>query len=211
VLRALPADGHEIESHTVSHVRLPKLADEPLAREMSASRDRIREMLGRDAPSLPSVHSPAMLRDDQQDGGGLEFESFPERPLDDAERSLERLLARGELVVEAASADDLKRARVPASAGPVYLALARRYRAVTLAVAEVRIDLHAGTLAEDELGGWRLQTEPDDIDLRLAAPKGGELATDLVYDATWSPHGSGAVVRHSTIVHFLVRAAAGDE
>ena len=162
------------------------------------------------APSWPSVHSPPMLRDDQQDGGGIEFETFPERPLEDAERSLERLVARGELVVETASAEDLKRARIPASAGPVYLARARRYRTVTLAVAEVRIHLHAGTLAEDELGGWRIQTEPDDIDLRLAAPSGGEHATDLVYDATWSPHGSGAVVRHSTITHFLVRAAMGD-
>jgi peptidoglycan/xylan/chitin deacetylase (PgdA/CDA1 family) len=51
-LLALQADGHEIESHTVSHARLPKLRDEALAQEMSGSRDRIREMLGREAAVL---------------------------------------------------------------------------------------------------------------------------------------------------------------
>ncbi|MEY3144311.1 MAG: hypothetical protein RLY21_2804 [Planctomycetota bacterium] len=141
----------------------------------------------------------------------IEFEVFPERPLEDAERALERLIAQGKVVPERATIDQLKEARVPASAGTAFLALARRYRAVTLAVAEVRIELHDGSIAIDALGGWRLRTEPPEIDLRLAAPAGGEASTDIVHDATWSPRGSGAVVRHSTMVHFLVRAAAGDD
>lgn len=51
-LRALEADGHEVASHTVSHARLPGLPDDALARELSASRDRIHEMLGHDTEAL---------------------------------------------------------------------------------------------------------------------------------------------------------------
>lgn len=148
------------------------------------------------------------MRDDEP---AIEFESYPERSLAEAEAAFERLLARGDIVGETATTDDLARARVPASAGPVFLSLARRFRAVTLAVAEVRIGLHEGDEADDALGGWRLRTEPPEIDLRLGAPDAGERFTDVLHDATWSPHGSGAVVRHSTVVHFLVRAAAGDD
>lgn len=140
----------------------------------------------------------------------IEFECFPERPLAEAEAALERLMARGEIAVEPATADDLARARVPASAGPVFLSLARRFRSLTLVLAEVRVELHDGAIADDPLGGWRLRTEPPEIDLRLGMPAEDERLSDTVYDATWSPRGSGAVVRHSTVVHFLVRAAAGD-
>jgi hypothetical protein len=167
----------------------------------------IAAMIGRRASSAATaVHSPAMSTDDQP----IEFEEFPERPLAEAERALERLLASGEVVGEAAAAEHLRAARVPASAGPAFLSLARRFRSVRLSFADVRIDLHAGGPVDDALGGWRLATDPPEIDLRLAAPTGATQADDTVYDATWSPHGSGAVVRHSTIVHFLVRAAAGD-
>lgn len=148
------------------------------------------------------------MRDDEP---AIEFETYDERPIAETEAALERLLLRGEIVGEPATADDLARARVPASAGPVFLSLARRFRAVTLAVAEVRIALHDGDEAADALGGWRLLAEPPELDLRLGAPDAGELIADIVYDATWSPRGSGAVVRHSTVVHFLVRAAAGDD
>lgn len=51
-LRELEADGHEVESHTVSHARLVDLPDDALVRELTASRARIREMLGRDASVL---------------------------------------------------------------------------------------------------------------------------------------------------------------
>ena len=147
-----------------------------------------------------------MSRDDPS----IEFESYPERPLAEVERLLEELIARGEIVAERATAEDLARAQVPASAGAAFMSLARRFRSITLAAAEVRIDLHRGEVADDELGGWRLGVDPAEIDLRLALPPAGEPTTDLFYDATWSPRGSGGVVRHSTAVHFIVRAAVGD-
>jgi hypothetical protein len=147
-----------------------------------------------------------MSTDDPQ----IEFEVYPERTLADAERSLEGLIVRGDIVVERANAEDLARARVPASAGAAFLSLSRRFRSVTLAIAEVRLELHAGAAVDDALGGWRLEADPPEIDVRLALPHGDGEQVDTVYDATWSPRGSGAVVRHSTILHFLVRAAAGD-
>ena len=33
---------------------------------------------------------------------------------------------------------------------------------------------------------------------------------DMILDATWSPQSQHEVVLHSTILHFLVRAVAGD-
>lgn len=152
-------------------------------------------------------------------GGGdrIEFETFPERTLREAEDALERLLASGEIGGEHATHDDLARARVPASAGPAFLALARRFRSLTLTMAEVRIDLHAGAAIDDPLGGWRLGADPAEIDLRLAVPHeaqdDGDAAvarSDVVYDASFRHSGSEPIVLHSTIVHFLVRAAAGD-
>ena len=138
------------------------------------------------------------------------FEIFPERPLAETERILESLLARGVISGDAATADDLRHARVPSSAGPAFLGLARRFRAITLVTAEVRIDLHDGTVATDALGGWRLAVSPEEVDLRLGSPDGSDTRCDTVYDATISPHGSGDIVRHSSLVHFLVRAAVGD-
>jgi hypothetical protein len=72
--------------------------------------------------------------------------------------------------------------------------------------------LHRGAIADDAIGGWRLAAEPEEIDIRLA-PSDGPVANadgEVVLDATWSPRASAEVARHSTILHFLVRAAVGD-
>ena len=151
------------------------------------------------------------------DERAISYESFPERPLDEAETTLERLIACGQIAADPADADDLARARVPASAGEAFRRLARRYRSVSLVVADVRIELHRGEPVEDALGGWRLVADPPEVDIRLAVA--GEAADsdgtcvercDTVFDATLSPLSACDVVRHSTIVHFLVRAAVGD-
>jgi hypothetical protein len=141
---------------------------------------------------------------------GLRFESFPERPLEEAEAVLSRLISRGALLVETATPDDLRAARIPSTAGGVFLALARRYRAVVLTEAELRIELHDGWPADDPLGGWRLVTEPDMIDLRLGLPSDPAATCDTLYDATVWPDARCDAVRHSSVVHFLVRAIAGD-
>lgn len=143
----------------------------------------------------------------------IEFEIFPERPLAETEAILERLIAAGAIRGEPATADDLRAARIPASAGPAFRALARRFRSVTLALAEVRIELHAGAPVDDALGGWRFTSDPPDVDVRLHVPDDARTearASDVILDATWSPRSAADVVRHSTIAHFLVRAAIGD-
>ena len=139
--------------------------------------------------------------------------SFSERPIEEVERSLERLIVEGRIRVEAATAEDRAKARIPAYAGPVFRALARRYRVVTLVDADVAIHLHEGTPAEDALGGWRLAAAPDEIDIRLApfSESDGPGTGDCVLDATWSPRSGTEVAVHSTIVHLLVRAVLGDK
>lgn len=51
-LRALEQDGHEVQSHTVSHARLPTLPDDAVVRELVTSRERIQSELGHDARVL---------------------------------------------------------------------------------------------------------------------------------------------------------------
>ena len=138
--------------------------------------------------------------------------TYDERPLEDCERTLEALIARGTLVAEPATAEDRARARIPAHSGPVFRRLAGWYRSIRLAEVDVTVELHDGAVADDALGGWRLAASPEEIDVRLAAqgdappnPTG-----DLVLDATWSPRSDEEVVVHSSIVHFIVRAAVGD-
>ena len=132
--------------------------------------------------------------------------TYPEAPLDVVERAFERLLLSGELEGVLASSDDVRRARVPDGAGEVFLRLARRFRAVRLSVADVTISLHAGELADDDLGLWRLASEPAEVDVRIGDPS----APDRVIDATWSPDSPDELVVHSTFLHFIVRAAVGD-
>ena len=133
--------------------------------------------------------------------------TYDERPLADIKRRFEQLVARGELEVVPATADDLRRARIPAHAGSVFVSTARAYRSVRLNVADVVFHLHEGGEVETEPGGWRLRAEPEEIDLRIATR--GVSEDDWVVDATWTPHGDEPAV-HSTILHFLVRAAVGD-
>lgn len=139
--------------------------------------------------------------------------TFDEPPLAEVLRSLETLIARGRVVVERATAEDLAKARVPAEAGAAFRSLARAYRRVTLVESEVAIELHDGEEADDALGGWRLRTDPDFLDIRIA-PHGALAAAaagagDIVVDASWSPRGE-EICMHSTLAHFVVRAVVGD-
>jgi hypothetical protein len=134
--------------------------------------------------------------------GEAEFATFDERPIEDA------------------TAEDRARARIPAHAGPVFRTLAGRYRAIELSEVGVKFVLHDGAVADDSLGGWRIRAEPDEVDVRLAPQSGLDIHTlhasadkstgDVILDATWSPRTSIAVARHSTFLHFIVRAALGD-
>jgi hypothetical protein len=100
--------------------------------------------------------------------------TYDERPLADIKRLFEQLVARGELEVGPATADDLRRARIPAHAGSVFVSTARAYRSVRLIVADVVFHLHEGGEVEAEPGGWRLRAEP-----LLATPKASSAATTL--------------------------------
>jgi hypothetical protein len=142
----------------------------------------------------------------------VHFASFDERPLAEVERAFDELLLRGIFAVEPATPESLVTAQVPAHAGPVFRALARRFRSVRLPEVDVTITLHRGEIAEDAIGGWRFTAEPEEIDIRLAPPSGpvANESGDVIFDATWSPRASAEVARHSSILHFLVRAAVGD-
>lgn len=142
----------------------------------------------------------------------VHFATFDERPLADVERAFDELLLRGIFAVEPATPESLVTAQVPAHAGPVFRALARRFRSVRLREVDVTITLHRGEIAEDAIGGWRFTAEPEEIDIRLAPPSGpvANESGDVIFDATWSPRASAEVARHSSILHFLVRAAVGD-
>lgn len=140
----------------------------------------------------------------------LHFVGFDEPPLEAVERAFERLVADGRIRLAGSgvtSADVL-----PPGAGPVLRALLARTRSVELT--EVQIIIHLAELAPqpDVIGGRRFRAEPEEIDLRLASVDGAvpNITGDVVLDATWSPRGSGEIPWHSTILHFLVRAVAGD-
>lgn len=144
--------------------------------------------------------------------GDVHYASFDERPLSIVERAFEDLLVRGILIGEPSSAESLATGQIPEHTGPIFRALARRFRSIRLAEVDVTIVLHRGAIADDAIGGWRLAAEPEEIDIRLA-PSDGPVANaggEVVLDATWSPRASAEVARHSTILHFLVRAAVGD-
>jgi hypothetical protein len=152
--------------------------------------------------------------------GEAEFATFDERPIEDVERTFAEVVAKGMIRTEAATAEDRARARIPAHAGPVFRTLAGRYRAIELSEVGVKFVLHDGAVADDSLGGWRIRAEPDEVDVRLAPQSGLDIHTlhasadkstgDVILDATWSPRTSIAVARHSTFLHFIVRAALGD-
>lgn len=138
--------------------------------------------------------------------------TFSERPIADIERMFETLLARGRIIGTRAAAEDRARARLPAHAGPVFRKLAGTYQSLRLVDADVTINLHAGSIMEDALGGWRLDAIPDEIDIRLA-PQGAEVSNasgDVVFDAMRGTRSTREIVLHSTLLHCIVRAVVGD-
>ncbi|MCE2883717.1 MAG: hypothetical protein LW806_02290 [Planctomycetaceae bacterium] len=170
------------------------LADPRNRRDAALSGD------GREPPSAPDASEvPQFIR-------------FDEPALDRVEQAFEKLLAQGVLAAEPTTEEALVLARVPAHVGPVFRALARRYRSVVFQEVGVRIVLHDGEIADDALGGWRLRAEPEELDIRLPPPGGWADAPggDVIVDATWSPQAGSEVAQHSTMLHFLVRAAVGD-
>ena len=133
--------------------------------------------------------------------------SFPERDLAVVEQAFERLLVRGDLAAEPATAEDLRTAALPANAAQ-FLRIARRFRTIRLVIAEITFHLHRGAPIEgdDRLGAWSIATDSPELDIRL----GHADRPDAVMDLTWSPKSGAEVVVHSTFLHFIVRAAAGD-
>ena len=132
--------------------------------------------------------------------------TFDEAPHLEVGRSLERLLLSGRIQSIAATAEDLAKAAVPSVASPGFRALARQHRELLLPEVEVRIWLHEGSEPDDEIGGWRLRTEPAEIDVRICACAN----PDWVVDATTAPWSDDEPAVHSSFPHFLVRAVLGD-
>jgi hypothetical protein len=134
------------------------------------------------------------------DPSDIVFLDFAERTLADVERAFELLVARGAIVTERAAGE-------PGDfGGPVFRGLRSRYHAVEFVELGLRFFLSEGEAMDDALGGWRIRCEPEELDVRLA----GDGSGDVILDATWSPRGSGEIARHSTILHFMVRALVGD-
>lgn len=168
-----------------------------------------RPFAGTDARNLVTrAHGSA----DTDASEAVPFMRFDEAPLDRVEQAFERLVAQGVLSVERTTEEALFLARVPAHVGPVFRTLARRYRSIEFPEVGVRIVLHDGEIADDVLGGWRLRAEPEELDIRLPPPGGWPDAPggDVIIDATWSPQSGSEVAQHSTMLHFIVRAAVGD-
>lgn len=132
--------------------------------------------------------------------------SFEERPLADVERSFERLVAEGLIEVERAPVDGRAAHAVPPNAGPSLRRLLKEHGSIRLVEADLRLDLRALQLCDDTIGGWRIGASDEAVDIRVGVGPTG----DEVLDATWSPTRGGEVMRHSTIMHFIVRAAVGD-
>jgi hypothetical protein len=142
----------------------------------------------------------------------VHYANFDEAPLAEVERAFEILVAQGRirLVSEGAGRTDAR--ALPEHVGSVYRRLLSQTRRVELVEVQVSIALDACVEASDPIGGWRLDAMPEEIDIRIA-PSAGEVANpsgDVILDATWSPRGSGEIMVHSTLLHFLVRSVAGD-
>lgn len=138
--------------------------------------------------------------------------SYPEQPLEHVLKVFDSLVQDGTLAVERAAVGASGPPIHAMHAGPAFVALAARYRRIRLVECDIAFDLHAISLCEDELGGWRISSDPEEIDVRLlpSLPVGGEATGDAILDATEAP-GIDDVAIHSTIVHFLVRAAIGNQ
>lgn len=162
----------------------------------------------------------AQVEGERDDAGPVElhFSRFDEAPLVEVERAFERLVAAGRIRLErpvrpSGTAHDAHGPQPPPPhVGPVYRRLLAQARAVELVEVQVSIELDRCVAAADPIGGWALAGRPDEIDVRLAPrdARFGNDAGDVVLDATWSPRGSGEIMVHSTILHFLVRSVVGD-
>jgi len=131
--------------------------------------------------------------------------TFAERSLDEVERAFERLIAEGRIEVEKAPLEDRTRRAVP-QAGPVLRRVLDEYRVIRLVESDLSLDLRRIEAPNDPIGGWRMRASDDAVDIRIGVGPSGE----AVLDATWSPTQGGEIMRHSTILHFVVRAVAGD-
>lgn len=133
--------------------------------------------------------------------------TFAERDLVAVERAFERLLAEGMLAAVPATADGIRNASLPAGAEQ-FRRLAARFKSVTLVVAEITFHLdRCGAIEGDHgLGAWSVGTDSPELDIRI----GHAQDPDMVFDLTWSPKSGDQVIVHSTFLHFIVRAAAGD-
>lgn len=135
--------------------------------------------------------------------------TFEEAPLSDLRRALERLILTGRITAVPATVEARAAARIPDSAGPVYRELATAYESLTLAEAEIVFHLHRGELAGDERGGWRIDADPEQLDVRLLPRSPANPEGDLVVDCTFSEDAVEEDVIHSTFLHFIVRGAVG--
>ena len=156
--------------------------------------------------------------------------TFDEPDLVAVQRVFDRLLASGEIVAEPNSAEECAGGPTLGSAAREFHRLSRRYSSVRLVLAEITFHLHRCEPVEPRaepplgtrgLGDWRLGSDAPELDVRIGHPE----APDMVFDHTWSPKSSRSpmaidgissspgvddVVVHSTLLHFIVRAAAGN-
>jgi hypothetical protein len=142
----------------------------------------------------------------------LHYANFDEPTLAEVERAFELLIAQGRIRLETGPSANAGSRPLPNHLGGVYRRLLAQARRVELVEVQVSIALDACAEADDPIGGWRLEASPEEIDIRIAAPAGAVANPDgdAILDATWSPRGSGEIVVHSTILHFLVRSVVGD-
>ena len=104
-LRALVERGVEVGSHTSTHPRLSQLPDAELARELSESKERLEDELGRSCPFLayPYGDEDDRVRAATRAAGYLGAFSLPGRPSPVAPFSLPRVgIYRGDKVRRAA-------------------------------------------------------------------------------------------------------------
>lgn len=152
-----------------------------------------------------AVHRQA--RDWQLRGVHLE-PTYPERSLEAVQAAFAQLVEDGRIRVTPAEA---AAGELPAWLGPVVRDLAARFGQITLVEAEIDFSLTRWTSCDDELGGWRIDAQPEELDVRLVegVAVGTGAPGDAVFDATWTPRGD-EVALHSTLLHFLVRSTLGN-
>jgi hypothetical protein len=134
--------------------------------------------------------------------------TYPERSLEAVQAAFAQLVQDGRIRVTPAEGAS---GEVPAWWGPVARDLAGRFTQITLVEVEIEFSLSRWASCDDELGGWRIDAQPEELDVRLieGAAVGAGAPGDAVFDATWTPRGD-EVALHSTLLHFLVRSTVGN-